>query len=116
MDTRTLIELIRSQDALLDTAVLRAVADRLEQQHAEILSQARLVLDQERELSMAEAHRLQLEARNRELLARCDLLSCELLQVGRKNSLRRIRSGSHASSSAGTKPAMEAAHPDSGAQ
>ena len=116
MDTRTLIELIRSRDALPDTAVLRAAADRLERQHAEILSHARLLLDQERDLLMAEAQRLQLEARNRELLARCDLLSWELLQVGRKNPLRRIRSGNQSSSSAGAKPAMEAAHLDIGTQ
>lgn len=116
MDTRRLIELMRSQGALPDTAVLLAASDRLEQQQAEIFSQARLVLDRERELMKAEAQRLQLEARNRELLARCDLLSCELLQVGRKNPQRRIRSGNHTSSSPGPKPAMETAHLDSGAQ
>lgn len=101
MDTRKLIELISSHDAPLDAAVLRAAAARLEQQQSEVRSQAQLILQQERELMMAEAQRLHLEARNRELLARCDLLSCELLQVGRKSPLRRTRFCSKAISSTG---------------
>jgi hypothetical protein len=95
MDARRLANLIRSQESLLDYAVLRAAADRLEQQQTEIISQERRILDLGRELLVAEACRLQLEARNRELLARCDLLSCELLLVGRKLSMRRFRSCVH---------------------
>lgn len=96
MDTLKLIELIRSRGALLDGAVLCAAADRLEQQQAEILSQTRRVLALGRELLMAEAHRQQLETRNRELLARCDLLSCELVQVGREDPLRGTMTGDQA--------------------
>lgn len=91
MDTRRLIDLLRSRDAFPDPAVLRAAADRLERQEAELVRQSRRVLDLGREVLVAEGFRLQLEARNRELLARCDLLSHELAQSGRHNPVRSVR-------------------------
>lgn len=91
MDTRTMTESASSQDALVPRDELRAAADRLEQQQAEIVSLTRRLRDLGRELLLVEAYRLQLEARNRELLARCDLLACELAQVGGAYSMRRDR-------------------------
>lgn len=98
MDTRRLVDLIRFRDALLDAEVLMTAADRLEQQKTEIVSLTRRLRDMGRELLLAEAHRLRLEAMNRELLARCDLLSCELIQAGRAFPLRKDRTCDQASS------------------
>lgn len=98
MDTKTLVDLIKNRDALLDAEVLRTTADRLEQQHAEILRLTRRLGDLGRELLLAEAHRQQFEAMNRELLAQCDLLSCELIQAGRKSPMHGGRVCDHASS------------------
>jgi hypothetical protein len=72
MDTRTLIELIRSRDALPDNRVAAGGCCHGLKGSTRDPQPGSAALDQERELLMAEAQRLQLEAGNRELLARCD--------------------------------------------
>ena len=84
MDTKTLTDLIRSQGALLDAKVMRTAVDRLERQETEIVRLTRRLREMGRELLRVEEQRQQFEAMNRELLARCDLLSCELIQAGLK--------------------------------
>ena len=96
MTTVEMVNLIRANNQPLGHKVLRAIADRLEEQDAHLRSalatlntQMQVVTDQEEqlrglggELAESERHRQMLTTQNRELLARCDLLAAEFAEVG----------------------------------
>lgn len=93
MTTTDMVNLIRANTHALGHRVLREIADRLEEQDSYLRSalatlntQMQVVTDQEEqlrglggELAESERHRQLLTVQNRELLARCDLLSVELV-------------------------------------
>lgn len=92
MTTTEMVNLIRANNQPLSHKVLRAIADRLEEQDAHLRSalatlktQMEVVADQEEqlrglggELAESERHRQLLTVQNRELLATCDMLRSEL--------------------------------------
>lgn len=91
MTTTDMVNLIRANKQPLSHRVLREIADRLEEQDAHLRSalatlktQMEVVADQEEqlrglggELAESERHRQILTIQNKELLARCDLLTTE---------------------------------------
>jgi hypothetical protein len=95
MTTAQMVNLIMANNQRLGRKVLRAIADRLEEQDSHLRSalatlttQMEVVAGQEEqlrglggELAESEAHRRILTTQNRELLARVDLLTRELAEA-----------------------------------
>lgn len=87
MTTPDMINLIRANTQPLSQKTLRAIADRLEEQHNYLRSCLATINAQEEqlrglggELAESERHRQLLTVQNRELLARRDLLEAEALE------------------------------------
>ena len=95
MTTTDMVNLIRANNQALGHRVLREIADRLEEQDSHLRSalatlttQMQVVTDQEEqlrglggELAESERHRQILTVQNRELLATCDVLRSELVNL-----------------------------------
>lgn len=95
MTTMDMVNLIRANNQTLGHRVLREIADRLEEQDSHLRSalatlntQMQVVTDQEEqlrglggELAESERHRQILTVQNRELLATCDVLRSELVNL-----------------------------------
>ena len=95
MTTTDMVNLIRANNQPLGHKALQAIADRLEEQDSHLRSalatlttQMQVVTDQEAqlrglggELAESERHRQILTVQNRELLATCDVLRSELVNL-----------------------------------